>query len=86
MPEILAMIEGYNKRTYHLYHLNRALRYQIAFMLGKNSPPEIYDWEPLEGDPTKEERELAKVRHQVETDNEYRRMKQYYEAQGIDVM
>lgn len=65
--------------------MNRALRYHIIGMFNSNIP-DIYDWEPLEGDPTKEEREAAKKRDSEKAEIEYLTFKKFYEDQGIQVM
>lgn len=79
------MIHGYQKRLYHDYSMNRALRYQLIGMFNSNIP-EIYDWEPLEGDPTKEEREAAKKREADRASIDYLTFKKFYEDQGVQVM
>lgn len=79
------MIEGYRKRMYHEYSMNRALRYHIVGMFNNNIP-DIYDWEPLEGDPTKEEREQARQREAIRAEQDYLTFKKFYEQQGVDVM
>lgn len=70
---------------YHQYSMNRALRYHIIGMFN-NGLPEIYDWEPLDGDPSKEERDLAKKRQAEKAEIDYLTMKKHYEQQGIEVM
>lgn len=79
------MIYGYQKRLYHDYSMNRALRYQLIGMFNSNIP-EIYDWEPLDGDPTKEERDRAKKEQAIKAEQDYLTFKKFYEQQGIEVM
>ena len=79
------MIEGYKDRMYHEFSMNRSLRYALYCLTAKNPIP-IWDWEPLEGDPSKEEREKMKLREQMKTENDYREFRNFYESQGVDVM
>jgi hypothetical protein len=65
--------------------MNRALRYHITRMFCKDVP-DVYDWESLEGDPSKEERDLDKQRRMIVADEDYRNMRQYYLERGIEVM
>jgi hypothetical protein len=86
LPEILSVIHGYQKRLYHHYSMNRALRYHILSMMSKNQLPEVFDWEPLEGDPTKEERERDKKIQAMQADIDYQTFKSFYQSQGVEVM
>lgn len=65
--------------------MNRALRYQVVCMFSKEIP-EIYDWEPLEGDPTKEEREAAKKQEAQKAEIDYLTFKKHYESLGYEVL
>lgn len=56
------------------------------YCLTAKNPIDIWEWEPLEGDPTKEEREMMKLREQIRTENEYLKNREYYESLGFDVM
>lgn len=87
IPEIISMIEGYRKRLYHEYSISRDIRYAIyCVVTDPNRRVDIWDWQPLEGDPSKEEIEKMKLREQIKTENDYLEMKRFYEAQGIEVL
>ena len=87
IPEIISMISGYQKRLYHEYSISRDIRYSIyCVVTDPNRRVEIYDWQPLEGDPSKEEREKIKVRQQLIEQEQFLNDVAYYKSQGIDVM
>jgi len=85
IPEILSMVNGYEKRLYQQYSMNRSLRYALYCLTAKN-PIDIFDWEPLEGDPTKEEIEKMKLRQQMHNEQNYLETRRFYESRGIEVM
>ena len=81
------MIEGYRKRLYHEYSISRDIRYAIyCVVTDPNRRVDIWDWQPLEGDPSKEEIDKMKLREQIKIENDYLETKRFYESQGIDVM
>lgn len=56
------------------------------YCLTARDPIDIFDWEPLEGDPSKEERMKAKEEKQKHDEQEYLITRAFYESQGIQVM
>lgn len=56
------------------------------YCLTARDPIDIFDWELLEGDPSKEERAKAKDIKDKADEQDYIIMRRFYESQGIEVM
>jgi hypothetical protein len=66
LGEINCLLEGYNKRVYVQKDLNRQLQYTMYCLVTEQSKRlEIFDVFPLEGDPTKEERDVFKRKREL---------------------
>lgn len=84
IPEIISMIEGYRKRLYHEYSISRDIRYAIyCVVTDPNRRVDIWEWQPLEGDPSKEEIEKMKLREQIKIENDLNATVDYYVSRGV---
>lgn len=65
LGEIFSTINGYEKRLYQYWNATRFLSYTMYQLVTKPADREnIYDYMPLEGDPTPEERKFMELQEQ----------------------
>lgn len=65
LGEIFSAIKGYEKRLYQYWNATRFLSYTMYSLVTDQSKREsVYDFMPLEGDPTPEERRFLELQEE----------------------